>query len=490
MAREAKYSALWSGIFFLMLIWLTRLIAITSFPPFIDETLHIHGSEQVYTDNVLANADLGRQLTFWWLAVFQPHASSPIWLGRVATLLVVLPGVAAMMSIGKSAGKTPGMLLAGMFYLFSAYHYFFDRLALADPVSAAAVSLALYFASRLSRRAKRADALLTGVLLFVAVGAKVSALPYLGIPVAAAISLWPRGRTWKQQARWLAIALVTALGLIAAFVIVLRLFKQDYLLNSVAYGLTSRGGQSLDQFFSPQRLLANAGNTLALISVYLGPVVVALLVCALLIRVARRRFYLPLCLIGPLFVIWASPVQESRFLVLPVSLLLLIGAIVLADILRNQPRVVQTLALAAVLIWGLRQWLPFAITEASNPAALPLPQADFAQYVYSDASGFGFAEVRDELSKYHPQRVIGLLPNCQGFRYLSLDSFPTECPQLKPDGQNRDELYNLLVSAQKTGTYAVLDTVSFVPDRSPGKKLAVIARPGGGPSLTLYDLAP
>lgn len=490
MTRTAKHSALWLGISLLLLIWLTRLVAVDSFPPFIDEMLHVHGSEQVYMESVLANADLGRQFTIWWLALFQPHLASPIWVGRVATLLAVLPGVAAIMSVGKLRGRTLGMLLAGVFYLFSAYHHFFDRLALADPVSAATVLLALFFAFRLTRHLKWIDALMTGLLLFLAFGAKVSTLPYFGIPVAAAVSLWPPERTWKQQARWLTVALVTAGGLSAAFVIVLRFFKQDFLSNSLSYGLTQRGGQSLDQFFSLQRLFANARNTVELTSVYLGPVVMVLLVCALLVLILRRRLYLPLCLMGPLLFIWASPVQESRFLVLPVLILLLIGAIVLADMLHNRPRPLQALVLMAIVAWGLGQWLPFASTAASNPVALPLPETDFVQYVYSDASGFGFTAIRDELHKHQPQRVIGLLPNCQGFRYLSLDSFPTECPPLRPDGQNREALYSLLENAQQSGTYAVLDSVPFVPERSPGQQVATFARPGGGPALTLYDLAP
>lgn len=490
MTHSAKLPALWLGISLLLLIWLARLVAVDSFPPFIDEMLHVHGSEQVYTENVLANADLGRQLTIWWLALFQPHLASPIWVGRVATLLAVLPGVAAMMSIGKLTGRTWGMLLAGALYLFSAYHHFFDRMALADPVSAAAVSLALYFSFRLSRRLKWVDALMTGLLLFLAFGAKVSTLPYFGIPVAAAVSLWPPGRTTKQQTRWLALALVTAVGLITAFVLVLRVFKHDFLSNSLSYGLTQRGGQTLDQFFSPQRLLTNARNMIELISVYLGPVVVVFLVCALLILILRRRFYLPLCLLGPMLLIWASPVQESRFLVLPVLILLLIGAIVLAELLRNWPGPLQALALVAVVVCGLGQWLPFAHTAATNPAALSLPETDFVQYIYSDASGFGFTAIGDELRKHQPQRVIGLLPNCQGFRYLSLDSFPTECPPLRPDGKNRDELVTLLENAQYAGTYAVLDSVPFVPESSPGQQVATFARPGGGPALTLYDLAP
>lgn len=483
-------SALWLGVALVWLVWLSRLIAIDSFPPFLDEMLHVHGSEQVYTESPLTNADLGRQFTIWWLAAFQAHAASPIWMGRVSTLLAGMLGLGAMMGLGKLMAGTWGMLLAALLYGLSAYHHFFARLALADPTSAAAVLLALYFAYRLSRRVALRDAVTTGILLFLAFGAKVSVLPFLGIPIAAAVSLWPRGRTWKQQLLWMSAALAAAIGLTAVFVLGLRLFGQDFLSNSLSYGLTQRGGQSFESFFSPGRVIANARGSLSLLAVYLGPAVLLLLVLAVFAQLVRRQFYLPLCLIGPLLVVWASPVQESRFLVAPLAILLLIGAVVLGSLIRHQPRVIQAVALAAVFVWGLGHWLPFAYTQAANPAALPLPQPDFVQYIYSDASGFGFAAARDELEKRQAQRVIGLLPNCQGFRYLSLDVFGVECPKLNPNGEDREKLYQMLVSAREPGVYAVLDAVPFVPESAPGQKLAVIQRPGGGPSLTLYDLAP
>ncbi|MBZ0287020.1 MAG: glycosyltransferase family 39 protein, partial [Anaerolineae bacterium] len=160
--------------------WLTNLIAIDRFPPFIDEMIHVHGSEQVFTQSPLANANLGRQFTIWWMAVFQAYQGSPFWISRVVTVLAGILGMAAAIGIGRTLGGLWGAILTALLFQFSAYHYFFGRLALADPIGAAAVVLAIYFGLRLSRRWHWIDAVLTGACLFLAVGAKVSTLPYLG----------------------------------------------------------------------------------------------------------------------------------------------------------------------------------------------------------------------------------------------------------------------------------------------------------------------
>jgi hypothetical protein len=79
------------------------------------------------------------------------------------------------------------------------------------------VALALYFAYRLARRVSLTDAILTGVTLFLAIGAKISALPYLSIPLIAALTLRSPGGNWRKQLKWLLVALVVEGTLTLAF---------------------------------------------------------------------------------------------------------------------------------------------------------------------------------------------------------------------------------------------------------------------------------
>src|SRR3954464_11065227 len=104
------------------MIWLTRLVGIATFPPFIDETIHIHNAEIILHDHMpFYNVELGRQLTIWWLIPFQPAASATMWVARSAILLAVLPGFAALLALARKAGGRWALLLFGLLALFSPY---------------------------------------------------------------------------------------------------------------------------------------------------------------------------------------------------------------------------------------------------------------------------------------------------------------------------------------------------------------------------------
>jgi hypothetical protein len=471
-------------------LFLSHLIGIDTFPPFIDETIHIHGSEQGYNQSILANANLGRQFTMWWMMIFQAHQSHPMWVGRVATLLAVLPGVAALMGIGKLAAGNWGMGLTGLVYLFSSYHFFFGRLALADPTAASATFIAVYAAYRLSRRYRISDALITSFFLFIAVGVKISALPYLGIPIAAALTLHPIKHTWRKQFQWGIVALGMAILLVLAYILGLRLFKQDVFSNSVSYALTNRGGTTASSLLDVARILNNVRFTLDILTAYLGVPVVIVSLLSMLILLLRRRWYIPICALAPLAIIWINQIQESRFLFAAAGLLMLSLALVASDFLRTQKRLIQIIGLGLVFGWGILKWLPFVRTAEIDPVHLPLPAADFAQYIRSDASGFGLPDVRAILQERQPTLVIGLLANCQGLRFLSLHDFPIDCPNLNPSGEDIEELTAMLDANRAPGVYVVLEALPFVPTRADGELIAVIDRPGGGPTLSIYDLTP
>jgi hypothetical protein len=209
-----RKQSLWLGIVLIGIFWCTRLIGIQVFPPFLDEMQHVHEAEQAFLGHPLAFVGEGRLFSIWWLTLFQPYQAETVLVMRSAALLAVLVGFAAILGIGRLAAGLWGTVFAGLLYLFSGYHTFFERLALADPISGSAVSVGLYFAFRLSRRMNYRDAVLTGVALFIAIGGKATTLPYLGIPIAAGITLWPAKRTRQENTRWVIVAMGTSIGLV------------------------------------------------------------------------------------------------------------------------------------------------------------------------------------------------------------------------------------------------------------------------------------
>lgn len=448
-----------------------RIVTLDAFPPFVDEAFHINFGRIVLESGPFARSEEGRQFVIWLYILFGAPVNAPLWTARAANLIMLLPGLAAAIGAARLLSNRWGGLLAGLLIVFSPYHHFFERLALADPVSASAVALAVYFAARLKTRAALTDAALCGIALFIAVGAKVSALPYTAVLVFAVLAL----RRSRAGIRWGLASLAVGLALTGIYLGIL--FWRSY--NPFFYLQTGRAAPLTEI------VLTNIANTTNTVVGYFGLPAAILLAAAIFVLAIRRRFFLPLCLIAPLLVLWLSPRQDSRHLVAPMTLLLLGAAVVLGDLI-SQRRVLRAPVVAAVTIWGAALWLPFAVTEATDPVSLPLPASDRAEYMTSEASGFGLAQVIALLDTHHPDRVIGVLANCLSLRDMA--PFPVECPRVSPNGEDVKALSDLLAASRANGTYVVLETLAYAPSGSPGALVEVID--AGRPRLSIYDLAP
>ncbi|MCC6802191.1 MAG: hypothetical protein IT319_04835 [Anaerolineae bacterium] len=448
-----------------------RIAALDAFPPFVDEAFHVNFGRLVLESGPLARSEEGRQFVIWLYVLFGAPVNAPLWMARAANLIVLLPGFAAAIETARLLSNRWGGLLAGLLIVFSPYHHFFERLALADPISASAVVLAIYFAARLKHRTSLTDAALCGIALFAAVGAKISALPYFVIPVIAVLAL----RRSRVGIRWGVAALGVGGLLTGAYLGIL--FWRGY--NPLFYVQEART-EPLTQVVP-----GNIVETVHILIGYFGLPAAILLAAAAFVVVIRRRFFLPLCLILPLLVLWLSPRQDSRHLIAPMTLLLLGAGVALGRLIEWR-RPLRAPVIAAVTVWGAALWLPFALTEATDPARLALPASDRAEYITSESAGFGLAQVIAALETHHPKRVIGILANCLSLRDMA--PFPVECPRVSPNGEDVPALSDLLAASRADGTYAVLETLAYAPQNSPGTLVNVIE--AERPRLSIYDLAP
>jgi hypothetical protein len=273
-------------------------------------------------------------------------------------------------------------------------------------------------------------------------------------------------------------------------VFVLRLRGIDYVTNSISLAATRRGSLETSGLMSIPRIVGNVAFSIEDLAAYTGAFAFILLLIALAILMLRRQVYLPLVLIAPVAVIWFNQEQHLRYYPAPMALLLLCGAVVLAWLIRRMGSMGAIVALAAIVVWAVVQWLPFAIAAAQNPAALPLPPVDRQQYVESDAGGFGFAEVYAALADKDAAEVIGMISNCEGLRYAAPRDLREviTCPQIRPDGQDREALAALMQSNRRAGVYVILEDSAYVPESAPGTLIASIE--ADRPRLSIYDLAP
>ncbi|MBN8592923.1 MAG: hypothetical protein J0M33_14280 [Anaerolineae bacterium] len=476
----------------LLLIYVLRLPNLTNFPLFIDETVHLYAAEGVLQDSSpLFQVWLGRQFTILWYALFGAPLVAPVFVSRFVTLLVVMMGAAAVLSISRHFGGRLAMILAGFFYALSTYHLFFERLALADNIAGGAILLAAWAALRLQNQVKLSDAVLMGVLLFLAFGAKVSALPYFGIPLAAVVALTSPNRSLMSTMRWLSVGLGVASVTTLAYIMLVRSRGSDVLNNSLSLAISARATADLAVLFSPVRILGNVGITLDAIAPYWGTFGFLLLLGGLIVLVLKRQFYLPLIVLGPLIPMWISVVQETRFLVSAVALLIVAGAVGITQVINWIPSRLHRVAVASVALIAVIPWLGFAEALYINPTQLALPPRDYEQYIRSDASGFNLREAADYITKQGDVvEIIGAMPNCQSLRYMTLHSLPVTCPPISPNPDTGIALLALLGERREPGIYLILERNPYIPQDVPGTLLAEISTPIlGRPVLAIYDLA-
>ncbi len=481
-----NYPVIGIGVVLLLLIFATRLYYIRSFPPFLDEGLHLQFAETILNSGPFARAEEGRLFTIWWYLLFQPTTSSAaLWSVRVATILAILPGAAAAISIGKLAAGVWGAALAGILYLFSNYHLFFDRLALSDPVAASAVMVALYFTYRLSRQIHLKDGVWMSIALFIGIGAKITVLPYLGIPLAGALTLLPWQEKRKTRLRWTAVTLGISVLLVIGFIAMLQWRGYNVLALLVAQNPNFMRSFTIT-------LPSNVAQTITATITYMGIFLFLLSFAGVVFLIFYRRLFLPLVLLLPPLTILVNQRQSERYYAVPMSILLVCAAVGLGIFIRQWRPAVRAGILGALLAISLAQWLPFANTLYNAPSELTLPGNDQNEYIATDTSGFGLKEIYQALNSANAQEVIGLLSNCQGLRYMALHDFTVICPHLALDGSSVRNQLELVNANRATGYYVVVENTPYVPeaDTLPGSLIFTIERPGKMSVLSVYDLSP
>jgi 4-amino-4-deoxy-L-arabinose transferase-like glycosyltransferase len=465
----------------LLLFALLRLPALSVFPPFIDEGFSVEVARDILAGRLTPFATEARTFTIWLLALFQaPSATDVLWLIRAVSALVTLIGFAAFIGTARLLGGNQAALFAALIGLFSPYHFFYERLALADPLAAAAALCAVYFAARLSQRAALSDAVLCGVALFAAVGFKLTVIAFLGVPLAAFLTL-NRGYALRVRLRWLAVALGSAAALTAAFAALQAWRGYNWFGPITAH---NTGG------FSLARLAENIPHTVALLGGFFGVPFSALLVAALCLLVARRQFFVPLCSVGILGVLWLNQTQYGRFFGAAFSLLLLGAALGLAEALRRTAWRGAAGGALLIMVWAALFFVPFRAALLAGEAPPTLPDAEYREYVSSDASGFRLEDVLLALHERGAQRVVGVIANCEGLRMRARGSLTVICPRLQHSGANREAVAEEVRALRQTGTFGVLEAIPYLPEQLDGEVVLRFQKPRQGSTYTLYDLAP
>src|SRR5262249_10238566 len=120
----------------------------------------------------------GRIINQWVIAALYPQ-NAPVFAARMATILVVLPGLAAGYALARRWFGRTSALFAAVLWMGCPYLFFYERTAMIDAEAGALAVLAIWAALRLVRTGSRRDALLTGLALAVAMLFKFTATPFM-----------------------------------------------------------------------------------------------------------------------------------------------------------------------------------------------------------------------------------------------------------------------------------------------------------------------
>jgi hypothetical protein len=172
--------SLW-GVYFI------RAHHILALPAFVDESLHILRAQIVFDfSDALASFLPGKLLTYYYFALFQPQNHNGLWITRQAIALLAPVSAALSFAITRQLTRSywAGILVIGL-YALSPFMLFFERMALADPL-ALVFGLGLIWVSiQLARKPSIRRAVFAGLLLGLALLAKLTALPLAMVPPLA-----------------------------------------------------------------------------------------------------------------------------------------------------------------------------------------------------------------------------------------------------------------------------------------------------------------
>lgn len=175
--------------------------------PYLDEAFHIKRASLVWSfDQHPGRFAHGKLLEYFWLGLFQPEAPSGLAAARLATVLFALITGSSVYAIGRRLGGSLCGLLALGLYTCLPLAFYYERLAMADPLAAGLAALVAWRGLALARRPSLAGGAFVGLLLALATLAKLTMGLLPALPVAATLiyTPWSRSQSLMRQTRqWL-----------------------------------------------------------------------------------------------------------------------------------------------------------------------------------------------------------------------------------------------------------------------------------------------
>jgi hypothetical protein len=469
-------------------VYLIRAHNTLVLPVFVDESLHILRAQVVFDfSDAVASFLPGKLLLYYYLGLFRPENDSGLWLSRQAVALIAPLSAALCYAIAFTFTRSfrAGILVIWL-YASSPLMIFFERMALADTF-ALGFALGLVWISILAARyPTRTRRILCGLLLGLALLAKLTALPLVVVPVLAMRLLG----NWSP--RLLVVTYAVAL--------LITLLPSGYSVYQEVNPPEKKGEIVEASLYIPEdrsrlrQIEHNAGNYAEALWAFGAAIPLVIALTGLVFQPRVGFFLLVIVALGWGFVIVVTAFPTTRYLTLTFPLILVSCGVMLHQ-LEAQQTLFYGLAVA-LLMFGL--WQAGFITDAWNdPTQHTLGDQDEWEYFRHKSSSYAVREAAADIFRMDDAPLIaGFVGSCHSLRlYGSNESDYLFCPMFRFYDNPAIALPEVWLEAfQARGeAYALVEVEGeaiFAEYGFDAQFLGTYPRPHDGESLNLYRISP
>lgn len=480
-------------VLLVLIFWLSRVAGLEALPLHNDEGLHLTRAVEVWKLHPFWEIRDGKIINHWAIALLYPQ-TAPVFVGRIATVFVSLIGFAAGYALVRRLFGASAALLSGALWIASPYLFFFERLAFSDAEAGALVVLALWASWLLAQRGTVRRAIFAGFAFGLAMLFKFTAAPF-ALSVALVVLLLAR---YPFPRRVLLLFIAGAVVVLLFAIPVGYLLLRGDELFSIALGWIgggSSGGQS--------NIAANVNMLAAQFTSFGTPLWSGLMLMGLvLLAVVRPRTggVLVLAVVLPLaiIIVLGREVLPRHFVVALPALLTLGGAGIGAALDQwLKPEALRKAAVGFGAAALLLSFAPFAVTAATMPEQLRVPDAVWSQYFSQHSGGYGLREAVQAFTQtiIEPNTPIVAsmtVDSCRRANFYAAEGFSLACADAPGLAEASSVLENqgivYILVEQYTGIQDMRDEAAALG--ADAEQVAVYPRPGAdGETVTLWKLA-
>lgn len=390
------------AILLIVLYFSSRTAFLTKLPIFTDEAIYIRWGQIALQDSAQRFISLedGKQPLFIWLMLpALRFLKDPLVAGRVVS---VFAGFASLMGLIVVSWKLFNEKIAwwtGFLYISIPFFVLYDRLALYDSLTTAAMLWSLFLAICLAQTLRLDVALLLGMAIGAGLLTKSSAqFAMIFLPVTLLVFDWSRSRRIHRLFRWIGFA---GIAVFLAIVIqtILRLSPLAYMvkLKNLTFIVSNQ------EFFADplSRVVGNLRGLIPWLVGYLTVPLIFLLAIGILTgnmgMLLRKKILLLLCFFIPFLALATfGIVLYPRFMLFMAAPLLPLAAYGLEEVRRVITSRFRSVSVA-LLTGGALLLLAYPMFISSmiilDPVNAPIPTVDRNQFMDDWPSGYGIPQV-------------------------------------------------------------------------------------------------